>query len=434
VIALATTSSGSLSRVLNTTLTPVTHLCLPFPAAPGQLSVREIHQARALIGLLPTRDLYLFGSNIAKSPSPAMHNAAFAELGFPHQYRLAECNTIEEVLCLLSDRERCLGGNMTMPHKLSIIPHLDVVGPHAMRIGAVNTVRWIDGKLHGWNTDWLGIARPIEKRLLAQGRRYPVGALLLSRTLELFRTLLIFFFSISFVWWFVVPFFCILLHSFAAILCFSLLVCTSSMCHFSCFTPTSVSLLFTHTHTHTSLSLANFSQKTKLNVLVLGAGGTARAALYAVEQLGAQSHVYNRTASKASALAAEFPHCEALTELSSVQTPAFDVVISTLPPAAHTDELVQKLGAVLGAMHAEGRRAIVLDVVYYPRPTKLSVVAAAAQCECIDGLEMLVEQGVWGFEYWSGVRAPASVMKAAAGEHAARYSSSDHRSEDGQES
>lgn len=74
IIALAMGSKGQLSRVLNQTFTPVTHPSLPFAAAPGQLSVRQIQQFRESLGIITPRSYYLFGSPITYSLSPLMHN------------------------------------------------------------------------------------------------------------------------------------------------------------------------------------------------------------------------------------------------------------------------------------------------------------------------------------------------------------------------
>jgi pentafunctional AROM polypeptide len=78
LVALNIGVPGQLSRVLNVCLTPVTHRLLPNEAAPGQLSVAEIHQAQHLCGLLPARQFYLFGTPIGHSMSPTPAVLAFA--------------------------------------------------------------------------------------------------------------------------------------------------------------------------------------------------------------------------------------------------------------------------------------------------------------------------------------------------------------------
>jgi shikimate 5-dehydrogenase len=57
---------------------------------------------------------------------------------------------------------------------------------------------------------------------------------------------------------------------------------------------------------------------------------------------------------------------------------------------------------------------LVYDLIYNPQDTKLLRDAAAAGCQTIGGLDMLVAQAQEQFHWWTGVRAPAGVMRAAA--------------------
>jgi len=84
-ILLAMGERGKLSRVLNSHLTPCTHPILPAAAAPGQLAVAELRGLQRSLGLLPARRYHLFGSPIAASPSPLLHNTGFAALCLPHE-------------------------------------------------------------------------------------------------------------------------------------------------------------------------------------------------------------------------------------------------------------------------------------------------------------------------------------------------------------
>ncbi|KAH0828649.1 EPSP synthase-domain-containing protein [Lanmaoa asiatica] len=93
LIAINIGVQGQVSRVLNTCFTPVTHSLLPSKAAPGQLTFVEIQRALHLCGLLPARRFYLFGTPIAHSMSPTLHNTAFETLGLPHMYGLFETPT-----------------------------------------------------------------------------------------------------------------------------------------------------------------------------------------------------------------------------------------------------------------------------------------------------------------------------------------------------
>ena len=58
--------------------------------------------------------------------------------------------------------------------------------------------------------------------------------------------------------------------------------------------------------------------------------------------------------------------------------------------------------------------AVVFDLVYRPRRTRLLERAEAAGCVCVEGIEMLIEQGARSFEIWTGRPAPAEVMRQTA--------------------
>ncbi len=91
------------------------------------------------------------------SLSPAMHNAAFAELGIDAEYKFFEKSPEELENFIREVREKHIDGlSVSIPHKEKIIPLLDEVEDSAKKIGAVNTVFWRDGKLLGANTDWIG--------------------------------------------------------------------------------------------------------------------------------------------------------------------------------------------------------------------------------------------------------------------------------------
>lgn len=175
---------GKLSRILNKLLVPVTHPALPFKAAPGQLSVVEIHQARTLIGILEPKKFYLFGTPIAHSRSPALHNNLFKQMGLPHEYELFETDNVEATKKILASPDFG-GASVTIPYKLAVIPLLDEIAPEAKLIGAVNTivpVKTASGarKLVGYNFDWFGIQVSLQrggvKDLDAPGTALVIGA------------------------------------------------------------------------------------------------------------------------------------------------------------------------------------------------------------------------------------------------------------------
>ncbi|CAI5715166.1 unnamed protein product [Peronospora destructor] len=142
VISLCTTEAGKLARVLNRTLTPVTHPLLPVAAAPGKVSVEEIMTLRKQLGFLPVREFFLFGSPIQKSPSPAMHNAGFESVSLSSLFTYGLHDTmdaLEIVKRLQAPNTNLGGGSVTIPLKVAIMEHLDELSPAAQAIGAVNT-------------------------------------------------------------------------------------------------------------------------------------------------------------------------------------------------------------------------------------------------------------------------------------------------------
>ena len=169
-------AAGARSRVLNRRFTPVTHALMAV-AAPGQLTVDQLMDARVLEGLCVPKQFFLFGTPIQFSLSPAMHNGAFDALRLPHRYGLREEQAVTDYIALMAE-ETFGGASVTIPHKETIIPLIDEVKGAAISIGAVNTIvpeytKQNDGtivrRLLGYNTDWLGIKRPLLRQLRARG-------------------------------------------------------------------------------------------------------------------------------------------------------------------------------------------------------------------------------------------------------------------------
>jgi pentafunctional AROM polypeptide len=124
LIAINMGSVGQISRALNSYMTPVTHPLLPVAAAPGQLSVEEIFKFRSLLGLVSTKQFYLFGSPISQSMSPTLHNTGFQVLGLPYHYSLSESADWTHVKSVLEDKCSVFGGaSVTIPLKEEIIKH-----------------------------------------------------------------------------------------------------------------------------------------------------------------------------------------------------------------------------------------------------------------------------------------------------------------------
>ena len=204
------------------------------------------------------------------------------------------------------------GFSVTLPHKQSILRHLDDCDPLAAAIGAVNTVVVRGGKkLYGYNTDYVGVLRALEQRMPLRGSR----------------------------------------------------------------------------------------------VLILGAGGAARAVAFALTQAGASVCISARRPEKAKALA-RVVGGEGMPR-ASIRREFFDAIVNATPVGMHPQIDRSPLGAV------ELNCRLVFDLIYRPRLTKLLQLASRRGIETISGLEMFIAQGTAQWEIWTGERAPITAMRRA---------------------
>lgn len=100
---------------------------------------------------------FIIGHPIAHSRSPLIHGEWLRQHGLDGSYERVDVapTDLARFFARLRSGEFA-GGNVTVPHKEAVMPHLDVIGPAALAIGAVNTIWREDGKLHGDNTDAFG--------------------------------------------------------------------------------------------------------------------------------------------------------------------------------------------------------------------------------------------------------------------------------------
>lgn len=249
-----------------------------------------------------TRNIIIIGDPVHHSLSPAMHHAAYRHLGIEGQYVYTACEVKKEHLgeVIVGFRHAGIHGiTCTMPHKVAVMPYLDVIDEAAREIGAVNTIVNRNGQLHGYNTDWLGIYTPVQKLLAASP---------------------------------------------------------------------------------------------KLQAVVLGSGGAASAALYAMKQLGIA--VTQLTGSEIRA--GDYTKVEQSHRIVFNATPvgmAPQVALSPFPSRY---------------MHPD---MIVFDSIYHPRETQLLRDARNVGATTIAGWEMLLHQGTAQFEIYTGRKAPVDVMR-----------------------
>lgn len=150
-------------------------------------------------------------------------------------------------------------------------------------------------------------------------------------------------------------------------------------------------------------------------VLVLGAGGAARAVAIALARAGAERvAVANRTESKARRLAEDVArHGASSAGLSLAREPlaaelrAADAVVQTTSVGMAGDPSLPLDPDLLAPRH------LVADIVYTPLKTPLLRAAEARGCRTLPGWGMLLYQGVEAFECWTGTPAPANVMREA---------------------
>lgn len=256
-----------------------------------------------------TRLYGIMGKPVSHSLSPAMHNAAFQEIGLNNVYVAFEVADVARALNGFRELGVC-GVSVTIPHKQTVIAHLDAIDPVAEKIGAVNTLVINDRHIQGLNTDWVGAMQALEMITELPGK----------------------------------------------------------------------------------------------TVLVIGAGGSARAVGFGLQEKGAKILLANRTLSKGQALAGELgAEFIPLTDFAGVRADAL-INTTSVGMTPHVEDTPVPT-AVLANI------AAVMDIVYSPVETRLLREAKEAGCRTVDGRYMLLYQGVAQFEIWTGQSAPVDVMR-----------------------
>ncbi|MBZ5502946.1 MAG: shikimate dehydrogenase [Acidobacteriia bacterium] len=140
--------------------------------APGQISLDEMKDLYRADRLDPRTRVYgVIGDPVGHSLSPAMQNAGFAARGIHAVYVPFLVRDLKDFVDSIEPLG-IRGFSVTLPHKERILKYLDGCDPLAEKIGAVNTVV-VDGKgkLYGYNTDYVGVLRTLERRMPLAGSR-----------------------------------------------------------------------------------------------------------------------------------------------------------------------------------------------------------------------------------------------------------------------
>ena len=263
---------------------------------------------------------YLFSGHAGHSLSPVMHNAAFGALGLDAHYEALSVSEAE--LPEMTERLRAddvYGANVTIPHKLAVVPLLDALSPEAEMVGAVNTILNQGGTLTGHNTDMGGFARALtEGGFDAEGR----------------------------------------------------------------------------------------------DVVMLGAGGSARAVGLALLRAGATLGIANRTSARAETLERDL---ERFGDVAAIQPEDLDRAVLRASLVVNTTSVGHDTYAPDRSPLPPGilPREMVVDIIYRPVETPLLRAASKAGLKTQNGLAMLVYQGAEAFTAWTGQDAPTEVMFTA---------------------
>jgi len=153
-------------------------------------------------------------------------------------------------------------------------------------------------------------------------------------------------------------------------------------------------------------------------VLILGAGGAARAIALTLASFGAaQIGIANRTWQRGMDLAQVVKHS------TGVEARGLNLEPMDLEPWVKEADLIVQASSV--GMHPESEelkwfnpqwlsaQTLVCDLIYNPSPTRFLKLASARGCRTLDGLGMLLYQGAQGFTWWTGLEAPVGVMQQA---------------------
>ena len=296
--------------------------------APGQVSVKDLIEVYRVKELDETTEIYgILGNNTSVSMSPYMHNAAFKYHNLNSVFVPLQTHDLDEFMCRMVNPEtreielNFAGFSVTIPHKQKIIKHLDFIDQTAKKIGAVNTIRIVDGKFHGYNTDAQGFIEPL---------------------------------------------------------------------------------------------LNSYGDLSGAKVAIVGAGGAARACVYALKNEGAEVTIFARDLAKAQDLAEEFE--VELRELPKTkdQKPKtnfsnFDILVNTTPLGmkGKFDGETPATAEQLKGLH------LVYDLVYIPFQTPLMNEADIAEVPKIGGLAMLIAQAMQQQKIWTGKDAPMKEMSRA---------------------
>ncbi|KAG4429989.1 hypothetical protein IFR05_014526 [Cadophora sp. M221] len=388
VIAYNIGENGRPSLIDNRIFTPVTHPAMQSTVSKSQIrqflpTAAEAMQARYETQMIDPMHFYHFGVSVFYSLSPAMHSAAYEECGMMNDFQSLQVSSLHDIQQLCQDTNFG-GAAITQPFKVEILSRIAAKSYHAKAIGAVNTL--LPLRTLSTNMPLDGSTQSLLRHANQRGKAGPIIAYYGDNT------------------------------DFIGIL----------------------------TCIRRNLSPRNVIQPSKTTGLVIGAGGMARAAIYAMIQLGCRKiFIYNRTIEHAEDVARHFNSWAS--GLSSdgeivrvLRSPIEDwpskyrqptMIISCVPArqvgssaAANFEMPMQWLGSPTGG--------VVVELAYLPLDTPLLKQIRRVREETkqawviVDGLEVLPEQACAQFELMTGRKAPKRRMRLEVMKNYHRYEES----------
>jgi shikimate dehydrogenase len=122
----------------------------------------------------PSEIFALFGNPVRHSLSPLMHNATFKRMKIDAHYVPFCVENLEDAVREIRGLP-IRGVSITIPLKTAVMDYLDGVDESSLRIGAVNTIlNDNNGRLKGYNTDWIGLIRDLEESLEVRGKTFAI--------------------------------------------------------------------------------------------------------------------------------------------------------------------------------------------------------------------------------------------------------------------
>ncbi|HET8863172.1 MAG TPA: shikimate dehydrogenase, partial [Solirubrobacterales bacterium] len=141
--------------------------------------------------------------------------------------------------------------------------------------------------------------------------------------------------------------------------------------------------------------------------LVLGAGGAARAAVWALVREGADVDVWNRTAPRAAHLCDELGGAP----VAAPRQDAYELIVNTTAVGLRSEDPFAELPLEPAGFSAE---QVVVDLVYGEQPSRLLAAAESSGASVVDGIEVLVRQGSLSLRIWTDRKPPLDAMRRAA--------------------